>query len=51
MNAKLDLRFSSSTSFVKKPDGTFTRKARVLEENVKFMVCKLDCLENDEDDM
>ena len=45
IKAKLDLQFSSSTSFVKQPDG----KARVLEENVKFMFFKLNCVENDDD--
>ena len=50
MKAKLDLRFSSSTSFVKQPDGTFTQKARILEENVKFMFSKLNCMENEDDE-
>jgi len=45
MMAKLDLRFSSSKSFVKLPDGTFTPKSRLLEENVKFMFSKLNCVE------
>ena len=45
MKAKLDLRFSSSKSFVKQPDGTFTPKPRILEENVKFMFSKLNCVE------
>ena len=44
MKAKLDLWFSSSTSFVKQLDGTFTLKARILEENViKFTFSKLNC--------
>ena len=50
MKAKLDLQFSSSTSFVKQPDGTFTLKARILEENVKFKFSKLNCVMDDDDD-
>ena len=50
MKAKLDLRFSSSTSFVKQPDGTFTPKARILEENVKFKFSKLNCVMEEDDD-
>ena len=50
MKAKLDLRFSSSTSFVKQPDGTFTPKARILEETVKFIFSKLNCVEDDEEE-
>jgi len=45
MMAKLDLRFSSSKSFVKQCDGTFKPKPRILEENVKFMFSKLNCVE------
>ena len=50
IKAKLDLRLSSSTSYVKQPDGTFTPKARILEENVKFIFSKLNCVEDDEDE-
>ena len=45
MKVKLDLRFSSSKSFIKQPDRTFTPKPRILEENVKFMFFKLNCVE------
>ena len=50
MKAKLDLRSLSSTSFVKRPDGTYRLKTRILEENVKFLFSKLNCVEDDEDD-
>ena len=51
MTAKLDLRLSSNKSFVKQPDGTFTPKPRILEENVKFFFSKINCVEVDEDEL
>ena len=50
-NIKLNLQFSSSTSFVKQPDRTFIQKTRILEENVKFLFSKLNYMEDDEDDL